>query len=114
MADNNHEGKRYVIKGTPITDPYTGKPRMVIEEEKLAAAEAAAGAGPLLELLPYVKKTAAIVATGSEVKKGLIQDTFTPVVRQKLAAYGHMGREDLGVKFEQTDMAEKLAELLKD
>ncbi len=35
-----------------------------------------------------MKKTAAIVATGSEVKKGLIQDTFTPVVRDKLAAYG--------------------------
>ena len=35
-----------------------------------------------------MKKTAAIVATGSEVKKGLIQDTFTPVVREKLAAYG--------------------------
>ena len=29
-----------------------------------------------------------IVATGSEVKKGLIQDTFTPVVKAKLAAYG--------------------------
>ena len=61
---------------------------LIIEEEKLAAAEAAAGAEPLLELLPYVKKTAAIVATGNEVKKGLIQDTFTPVVQQKLAAYG--------------------------
>ena len=35
-----------------------------------------------------MKKTAAIVATGSEVKKGLIQDTFTPVVKEKLAAYG--------------------------
>ena len=41
-----------------------------------------------MELLPYVRKTAAIVATGSEVKKGLIQDTFTPVVKDKLAAYG--------------------------
>lgn len=61
---------------------------LIIEEEKLAAAEKAAGGAPLLELLPYVKKTAAIVATGSEVKKGLIQDTFTPVVREKLAAYG--------------------------
>ena len=61
---------------------------LVIEEEKLAAAEAAAGATPLLELLPYIKKTAAIVATGSEVKKGLIQDTFTPVVKEKLASYG--------------------------
>ena len=61
---------------------------LIIKEETLQAAEQAAGAGPLLELLPYVKKTAAIVATGSEVKKGLIQDTFTPVVREKLAAYG--------------------------
>ena len=61
---------------------------LVIEEEKLKAAKAAAGEEPLLELLPYVKKTAAIIATGSEVKKGLIQDTFTPVVKEKLAAYG--------------------------
>jgi len=61
---------------------------LIIEEEKLAAAEAAAGGEPLLELLPYVKKTAAIVATGSEVKKGLIRDTFTPVVKDKLATYG--------------------------
>ena len=61
---------------------------LIIKEEKLAAAEKTAGTAPLLELLPYVKRTAAIVATGSEVKKGLIQDTFTPVVREKLAAYG--------------------------
>jgi len=61
---------------------------LIIEEAKLCAAEEAAGDRPLLELLPYVKKTAAIVATGSEVKKGLIQDTFTPVVKAKLAAYG--------------------------
>ena len=61
---------------------------LIIQEEKLRAAEKAAGDAPLLDLLPYVKKTAAIVATGSEVKKGLIQDTFTPVVRNKLASYG--------------------------
>ena len=61
---------------------------LVIREEKLLSAEEAAGPAPLLELLPYVKRTAAIVATGSEVKSGLIQDTFTPVVRDKLAEYG--------------------------
>ena len=61
---------------------------LIIAEEKLDAAKAAAGEEPLLELRPWVRKTAAIVATGSEVKKGLIQDTFTPVVRDKLAAYG--------------------------
>ena len=61
---------------------------LIIPEEKLRDAEEAAGDAPLLEVLPYVKKTAAIIATGGEVKKGLIQDTFTPVVKDKLAAYG--------------------------
>ena len=61
---------------------------LVIAEEKLRAAEAAAGDRPLLELVPYRLKTAAVVTTGSEVAKGLIQDKFTPVLVQKLAAYG--------------------------
>ena len=61
---------------------------LVIEEEKLQAVEAVASPQPLLELLPYCLKTAAIVTTGNEVKKGLIRDTFTPVVVEKLAAYG--------------------------
>ena len=61
---------------------------LIIREEQLRAAESAAGDRPLLELLPFIKKTAAIVATGSEVLTGRIQDTFTPVVRDKLASYG--------------------------
>lgn len=61
---------------------------LIIPEDKLRAAEEAAGNAPLLEVLPYIKKTAAIIATGGEVKKGLIQDTFTPVVKDKLAVYG--------------------------
>jgi len=61
---------------------------LVIGEEKLRQAEAAAGGTPLLELLPYRLKTAAVIATGSEIAKGRIQDSFTPVVEEKLAAYG--------------------------
>ena len=61
---------------------------LVIEDKKLRAAEEAAGGEPLLELLPYVKKTACIVTTGNEVKKGIIKDTFTPVVIDKLKTYG--------------------------
>ena len=39
---------------------------LIIEEEKLRAAEEQAGGdAPLLEVLPYIKKTAAIIATGS-------------------------------------------------
>ncbi|MBQ7847273.1 MAG: methionine adenosyltransferase, partial [Clostridia bacterium] len=34
-------------------------------------------------------------------------------IYKNLAAYGHMGREDLGVKFEKTDIADKLAQLVQ-
>ena len=61
---------------------------LFIEEEKLQAAEAAAGDAPIMAVLPYKVKTAGIVTTGSEVFKGLIKDTFTPVVEEKLRAFG--------------------------
>ena len=61
---------------------------LIIEEEKLRQAEEIGGGRPLLELLPWKLKTAAVIATGSEVAKGLIQDSFTPVVEKKLAAFG--------------------------
>ena len=37
---------------------------------------------------PFRLRTAAIIATGSEVASGRIQDAFTPAVEAKLAAYG--------------------------
>ena len=61
---------------------------LVIEEEKLLRAERAAGTEPLLKITPWKLKTAAVIATGSEVARGLIRDQFTPVVERKLAAYG--------------------------
>ena len=61
---------------------------LVIREEKLKQAEAAAGERPLLELLPYKLKTAAVVTTGAEVAGGLIADKFTPVLIEKLKAFG--------------------------
>ena len=45
-----------------------------------------AGREPIFNILPFREKVG-IVTTGSEVKKGLIQDTFTPVLREKLAEY---------------------------
>ena len=61
---------------------------LIIAEEKLHRAEQAAGDAPLLRLKPFVRKTACIVSTGGEVKSGLIKDTFTPVVVDKLKSYG--------------------------
>lgn len=61
---------------------------LVISEERLTAAEAAAGADPLLRVAPFVLRTAAVIATGSEVASGLIEDRFTPVIEDKLSAFG--------------------------
>ncbi len=61
---------------------------LVIDERKLQQAEQAAGDAPLCAILPYQIQRAGIVVTGSEVEKGLIEDKFTPVVRQKFAEYG--------------------------
>ena len=61
---------------------------LVIGKDVLDKAKEIAGGKPLLEILPYRQMTAAVIATGSEVAKGRINDTFTPVVVGKLEAYG--------------------------
>lgn len=61
---------------------------LVVREEVLAAAERAAEGQKLLEVRPFSLKTAAVIATGSEVASGLIEDAFTPVIVRKLAEYG--------------------------
>lgn len=61
---------------------------LVVEEQKLLQAEIIADGAPILKLLPYKLKTAAIISTGSEIYHGRIQDRFTPVLIEKLKAYG--------------------------
>lgn len=64
---------------------------LVIEEEKMTAAKEAAlkatGGEPILKLLPYKEKKVGIVTTGNEVFYGRIEDTFTPVIEEKFAAF---------------------------
>lgn len=61
---------------------------LVIEKEKMERARLAAGSGPLLKLLPLKQKKYGLIVTGNEVFHGRIQDTFTPVIQEKLAEYG--------------------------
>lgn len=61
---------------------------LVIKKEKLITAEKIAGDTPLLSVLPFTLKKAAIITTGSEVYYGRIEDKFTPVLIKKLKAYG--------------------------
>ena len=61
---------------------------LTVKKELLDEAEQIAKGGPVLSLLPYRLKTAAVLTTGNEVKSGRIEDRFTPVLEKKLAAYG--------------------------
>ena len=61
---------------------------LVVKDDKLKEAERIYAGQPILKLTPYKLKNAAVITTGSEVYKGLIKDTFTPVIIEKLKAYG--------------------------
>lgn len=61
---------------------------LVIDKEKLNKAEDIVGNEPIMNVLPYVLKTAAIITTGSEVFHGRIEDRFTPVLIEKLEDFG--------------------------
>ena len=84
---------------------------LVIEEEKLEAAEAIGEGRPLLQLLPYQLKTAGVITIGSEVFKGLIQDTFTPVIEEKLRQYGITMTEHLTVDDGMEHVVDAIAEM---
>ena len=43
---------------------------------------------PLFSILPFRKLTYGVITTGSEIYTGRIKDAFTPVIEEKLAAFG--------------------------
>lgn len=61
---------------------------LVIEKEKMEKARKATGDKPILNVIPFQKKKIGLVVTGNEVYSGRIQDTFSPVIRDKFAEYG--------------------------
>ncbi len=64
---------------------------LVIEKEKMEEVQkrvaGMTGGKSILELKPFCHKKVGIVTTGSEVYKGRIEDSFTPVLIRKLAEY---------------------------
>ena len=61
---------------------------LVIDEKNLLEAEKIAEGTPILELIPFSLHKVGVITTGSEVYRGTIKDTFTPVIEEKLAAFG--------------------------
>lgn len=61
---------------------------LVIEEEKMQKVKEGCKDTPIFSVKPFVRKKAAIITTGNEVFYGRIKDTFTPVIEQKIKAFG--------------------------
>lgn len=62
---------------------------LVIAKEKMEQVRQAVGDRPLLRLRPYRENVRiGVVTTGTEVFEGRIEDTFTPVLADKLKAFG--------------------------
>ena len=96
---------------------------LVIEEEKMNAVKAQTmeltGGKPILELKPFRHKKVGFVTTGNEVFYGRIQDTFTPVIVDKLSEFdaevtGHVTWDDDDKKVTASilDMIEKGADIV--
>lgn len=60
---------------------------LVVHESLLEKMEATVR-GPLLRVVPFTPKRAALATTGSEIFKGRIKDGFGPVLARRLAVYG--------------------------
>ena len=54
----------------------------------METAQAVCSYGPILTLKPFHKKKFAVLTTGNEVYYHRIEDTFTPVIQEKLAEFG--------------------------
>ena len=61
---------------------------LVIEKERMEEAKRLAGDTPILKLVPLKEKKYGVVTTGNEVYYGRIEDTFTPVIVEKLKELG--------------------------
>ncbi len=86
---------------------------LIVEDEKLKKAEQIHDGRPIMSITPYKLKTAGVVTTGSEVFKGIIKDTFTPVIVEKLEKYGITVTEHIVVDDGTENILEAIRELRK-
>jgi molybdenum cofactor synthesis domain-containing protein len=92
---------------------------LMIGKERMQQAQSIARGGSILTLHPYRRRKVGIITTGSEIQKGLIKDTFTPVLRDKLSEFdapviGHvvLGDDPQAIVGAILDFIEKGADLV--
>lgn len=86
---------------------------LVIERSRMDAAREAAGNGPLVEVVPFREQKCGIISTGNEVYYGRIEDTFSPVVAEKLAEYGLRAAEQIRLPDDPGQITETIDDMLR-
>lgn len=61
---------------------------LMLDKKEVEQALALAEDRKVLAIKPFVRKTIGLVVTGSEVFQGRIKDAFTPIIKERAAAYG--------------------------
>ncbi len=105
--------QRPVKKGTVVAGARVVP--LIIEEEKLQAAEKIAAAGhPVISIAPFRSYRVGIITTGSEVFHGRITDKFGPVVRAKVEAFGCQVMQHIIVPDDRSQIANAVKTLVAD
>lgn len=60
---------------------------LIISDEKMKKAEEIAGEEKIINIIPFEKMDYGLITTGNEIKSGRINDTFSPVIEEKMREY---------------------------
>lgn len=82
IHENRYVNKDDLIGGCRII-PLTIEKEKIHQVEELARDQT-----PVFQIKPFLKKKVALIVTGSEVYKGIIEDKFGPVIKNKVEFFG--------------------------
>lgn len=87
---------------------------LVISNDKLIEVEKAAKSHyPIIEIKPLESRKIGVVTTGNEVFKGKIEDTFGPVIKQKIEALGSEVLKQIFVPDDKEKIADGIRQLIQ-
>lgn len=86
---------------------------LVIEKEKMEKVEDMCGGEKIFSVKPFVHKEAGIVTTGREVYEHIIEDTFTPVIEEKLSEYDCTVKEHIVCSDDKDMIADAVTKLIE-
>ncbi|OLR64591.1 molybdopterin-binding protein [Peptoniphilus porci] len=85
---------------------------LVIEKEKMEFKKAEIGREAIFNILPFIHQKIGLITTGSEIFSGLIKDTFSPVVKEKVKKYNLEVTEHVLVSDDSEDIEREIKKML--